>query len=65
MNVSKEMARLFMNQCVGEHSGHMSMIANNPTLRAMVMCHIDGNAISENEFAEFLLKAAEQLRSTP
>jgi hypothetical protein len=39
MQVSKELARFFMDQCAGSYSGHMSNIPNNPTLFGLFRAH--------------------------
>ena len=56
--VSKAMAILFMEQCMGETTGHMAMIPNNPTLYGLCKAHgID----SEEDFAKFLRQVASHL----
>ena len=58
MIVSKPMAKLFMDLCMGESSGHMAMIPNNPVLFAMCKSH---NIYDEDDFSRFLRMVANQL----
>ena len=58
LTVSEPVAEFFMQQCVGEHSGHMSMIPNNPVLYGLVQSH---RALGRNEFVRFLRQIADQL----
>ena len=64
--VSLAAAKLFSNQCIGSYSGHMSMIAFNPTLQSIaaahgVKVHSHGCETVEEEFAVFLRMVADQL----
>lgn len=58
------MAKLFMDQCIGEYSGHMSMIPYNPTLRSIfTACGIDScdSKEKQKQFVEVLRKFADSL----
>jgi len=57
-DVSLAMAELFCDQCIGESSGHMAMIPNNPTLDAMAKAH---GVMNKEQFAEFLRACADWL----
>lgn len=64
--VSIAAAKLFANQCIGSYSGHMSMIAFNPTLQSIagahgVKVHSHPSDTTEKEFATFLRMVADQL----
>ena len=63
--VNQASANIFLTQCLGEYSGHMSMIAHNPTIRAIVEAHgvsVHNYAgIGKHEFADFLRAVANQL----
>ena len=64
MNVSKEVAEFFYEQCAGEYSGHMSTIPNNPTVQGLLRAHGITNPRhpdSLKQFAEFCRLVAEQL----
>ena len=62
LSVSEPMAELFMEQCVGETSGHMAMIPNNPTLYGLCKAHrIENKA----DFALFLRQVADKLTVEP
>ena len=58
LTVSEPMAELFMDQCMGETSGHMAMIPNNPTLYGLCKAHRIKN---KEDFARFLSQVASQL----
>ena len=64
--VSLASAKLFVTQCIGSYSGHMSDIAFSPTIRAIAdshgvnTCAWCGNATQE-EFAHFLRMIADQI----
>ena len=68
MKISKGMATFFYEQCAGTYSGHMSNIANSPTLFGLLSAHsekpINSNvhALDRVEFAEILEAMAEELR---
>ena len=58
MNVSREVAAFFSEQCYGTHNGHMAEIPNNPVISGLLMAH----GVDRNEyFIEFLRKAADAL----
>ena len=59
IEVSKPMAIFFKELCIGETSGHMAMIANNPTIHAFCSSHGVRNSL---EFAELLAKISERLK---
>lgn len=58
LTVSEPMAQFFMDQCVGDHNGHMAAIANNPVI--MSVCKAHGVSTKE-DFARFLRQVADQL----
>ena len=59
MEVSKEMANLFFDQCVGSTDGHMAAIPNSPVLWSIAVAN---NAHgSKKQFSEFLMGVAKQL----
>lgn len=58
--VSKSMAKFFMDQCMGETDGHMAAIPNNPVLFGICMAHEVGNTA---KFAEFLRDVADKLET--
>lgn len=60
MEVSKEMARLFKDQCIGSHNGHMSTIPNNPLLYSIFYA-ISGQGMELN-FADALIAIGNQLK---
>ncbi len=57
---------MFLVQCIGDYSGHMSPIAFSPTIRALAdahgvnTCAWCGNQ-TEEEFAKFLRMIADEL----
>jgi len=60
MEVSKGVALFFKDQIVGGYSGHMAVIAHNPTLQGLLFAH----GISDTDkikFCEFLRSVADQL----
>ena len=58
--VNKAIALLFMEQCIGTHSGHMADIANNQVL--MSICMASGVSIGDDaSFREFLRQVVNQL----
>lgn len=64
--VSKAAARLFLTQCIGTYSGHMSAIAFSPTIKAIADAHgVNTNAwdfpSAGREFARFLRQVAAEL----
>lgn len=64
MQVSKELARFFMDQCAGSYSGHMSNIPNNPTLFGLCLAHnvaTPGGRPDKKDFAVFLRAVATAL----
>jgi len=64
MNVSKEMAVFFMEQCIGETNGHMAAMPNNPTIQGLCRAHgaMSVSLSEEKElFAEFCKQVSEQL----
>ena len=66
MEVSKGTAEFFKQQCIGEFSGHMSMIPNNPTLFGLLQAHgcDRANATTDDEeFIKFLRACADALES--
>ena len=56
--VSDAMAILFKDQCMGETSGHMAMIPNNPVLFGICTAH---NIKTDKDFSDFLKQVAEKL----
>lgn len=59
MKVSKEMADLFYDQCVGSTDGHMAAIPNSPVLWSIAVAN---NAHGTKEqFADFLYGIADRL----
>jgi len=58
LKVSEAVAEFFMDQCMGETSGHMSMIPNNPVLFGLVSAH---RARTKEDFAAFLIDVSNQL----
>ncbi len=65
--VSEAMAKFFYEQVAGTSSGHMSNIANNPTLFGITAAHssrVDScYSMTRTEFAEFLKGVAEKLNT--
>lgn len=61
--VSKPVAQLFLEQCVGSTSGHMAAIPNSPTIQTIIGCHVPSQRenIHFKDFAEFLRQVADQL----
>ena len=57
MEVSEGVAKFFKDQIVGETSGHMAMIPNNPTLYGLALAHKADN--SDADFAKFLREIAD------
>ena len=57
--MSKEIARLFYDQCVGEYSGHMSAIPNNPLF--MSIFKAAGFNSGERSFSKILREFADVL----
>ena len=64
--VSRASAKMFLNQCIGDYSGHLSQIAFSPTIRALAdaqgvnTCAWCSDA-TEAEFAQFLRMIADQI----
>ena len=58
IKVSEPVAEYFMEQCMGETSGHMAMIPNNPTLFGLCKAH---RINSKEHFAAFLRDVANEL----
>ena len=58
IKVSEPVAEYFMDQCIGETSGHMAMIPNNPVLAGLCKAH---RVESKDDFAKFLIDMAAQL----
>lgn len=57
MDVSKGVAIYFKEQLVGETSGHMAAIPNNPVLRGLLMAHDASD--SDASLAIFLRECAD------
>lgn len=53
------LAKLFMDQCVGEYSGHMSCIPNNPLFSSIFQAA--GYARNKKNFSSILRKMADEL----
>lgn len=58
LDVSKAMAELFMNQCMGEYCGHMANVPNNPVLFGLCNAH---GINDKSDFAKFLVEVAGKL----
>ncbi len=57
--VSQATAFYFKDICIGEYSGHMAMIPNNPIVQGLVKAH---EATKSNAtFADFLRQVADQI----
>lgn len=56
--VSVGVANFFMEQCIGEHNGHMAAIPNNPVLMGLLNAH---DACQQDKFAAFLREVADKL----
>ena len=65
MKTNKAMSNFFYEQCAGTFSGHMSNVANNPTLFGLMQAHSETRdacyAITKTEFAELLHSIADEL----
>jgi hypothetical protein len=64
--VSLASAKLFVTQCIGSYSGHMSDIAFSPTIRAIADAHGVNTCAwcgkdTQEEFAHFLRMIADEL----
>lgn len=60
--VSEAMAKLVIEQCIGEYPGHMASIPHNPMLKAMFQSHVPGHRdMDVNQFAEALRQVANHL----
>ena len=58
IKVSEPVAEFFMDQCMGESTGQMAMVPNNPVLFGLTAAHrIKG----KEDFAKFLIDVANQL----
>jgi hypothetical protein len=58
IKVSEPVATFFMDQCIGETSGHMAMIPNNPVLDGLITAH---GVKNKKDFAAFLIDVSNQL----
>lgn len=58
IKVSEPVAEFFMDQCMGESTGHMAMIPNNAVLFGLTSAH---RVKSKEDFAKFLIDVAAQL----
>jgi len=58
IHISKESAQFFTEQCRGEHTGHMAMIPNNPTLHGFCKAY---GVKTDCDFACFLRSVADAL----
>jgi len=58
IKVSEPVAEYFMDQCMGETSGHMALIPNNAVLFGLCKAH---RINSKENFAAFLRDVANEL----
>lgn len=63
MEISKEMARLFQEQCVGTYSGHMASIPNNPVLFSIFIALFGNEYDAREKFADALIAMGNALKS--
>ena len=63
MEASIEFARLFKDQCVGEHNGSMAAMPNNPLFYSIFFAMTGKYKLSDLEFAEALEAVANALRA--
>ena len=61
MEVSIEMARLFKDQYIGTHNGHMAEIPNNPVLRSIFMAMSKTGFIGE-DFPDLIIAIGNALK---
>lgn len=66
IEVNQSTAEFFMDQCIGQHTGHMAMIPNNPTLFSLTRMHTtailgEKRQMDRLQFAKFCRGVADQL----
>ena len=59
IKVSEPVAEFFMDQCIGETSGHMAMIPNNTILSGLCKAH---RVNDKPQFAAFLQDIVNELQ---
>lgn len=62
--MSKELAQLFYDQCIGRHDGHMASIPNNPLFSSIFMAagvSSIHNVAARQQFADVLRNFADHI----
>lgn len=60
IEITKPMAKFFVDQCIGTSDGHMAAIPNSPVLYGLFMAHGIYNG-DDAKIAEFLREVANKL----